>query len=105
MKAATEEVSTVLTPIPRDRIDPRLLAHLEPGEQVLWQGQPRQGSFFGPGVAATGVGLVMAGILLAFGLGGHVLTSDLRRLWAILAVLAGLIILARGWSRRAGLWS
>jgi hypothetical protein len=105
MKAATEEVSTGLTPIPRDRIDPRLLAHLEPGEQVLWQGQPRQGSFFGPGVAATGVGLVMAGILLAFGLGGHVLTSDLRRLWAILGVLAGLIVLARGWSRRAGLWS
>jgi hypothetical protein len=105
VKAASEEASTVLTPIPRDRINPRLLAHLEPGEQVLWQGQPRQGSFFGPGVAATGVGLVMAGILLAFGLGGHVLASDLRRLWAILGVLAGLIVLARGWSRRAGLWS
>jgi hypothetical protein len=95
----------VLTPIPRSRIDPRLLTHLEPGEQVLWQGQPQSSSFFGPGIVATGVGLIMVGALLAFGLGGHVLTSNMRQLSAILSVLAGLTILIRGWSRRAELWS
>ncbi len=95
----------MLTPVPPAEIDARLRRHLESGEQVLWQGRPKQGSFFGPNVIATGVGLVLVGALLALGLSGGILPAATRFPLAGASALAGLVILGTGWRRRAPLWA
>lgn len=94
----------MLTPISAAKIDARLRAHLAPDERVLWQDRPKPGSFFGPGVIASGLGLVLVGALLIFGLAGSVLTPEMRLGAAAASVLAGLVILGTGLKRRASRW-
>ena len=84
---------------------PGCIDHLAPGERVLWQGHPKPGSVFGPGVIAAGLGLVMVVALLIVGLAGSVLTPEMRFAAATASVLAGLVILDAGLRRRASLWS
>ncbi|PTW55684.1 hypothetical protein C8N35_1127 [Breoghania corrubedonensis] len=94
----------MLTPIPSAEIDIRLRRHLDPDERVLWQGRPKQGSFFGPGAVATGISLVLVGTLLSLGLSVGVLPAGARFPLAAACALAGLVILGTGWCRRAPLW-
>lgn len=58
MNDVAEELAPIATP------DPRLLPHLEPGEQVLWQGSPEFAGLF-----ATPKDFATLGTLVALGLG------------------------------------
>ena len=94
-----------LGPISSAAVDPRLAPHLESGETVLWQNQPRQGSFFGPGQILTSVGLIALGLILASGIVGPQLPELSRYVPAAAASGTGLFLLITNWNRRATLWA
>lgn len=97
--------------IPTSQIDPRIAAHLTPGEQVLWQGAPRKDAFFGPPQFAVSGALVAVGIALAAGLLDGVFpalagSSDaMRYLPALAAIVAAALIAQRDWMRRGPRWA
>lgn len=92
-------------PVSPKAVDPRLVPHLEPGETVLWQNQPKPGSFFGPPQIAGGLALIALGIVLASGLIGPQLPEASRYAPAAAAAGTGLLLLITRWSRRAALWT
>lgn len=94
-----------LDPISSASVNPRLQPHLEPGERVLWQNQPRQGSFFGPGQILTSVALIALGLILASGIVGPQLPELSRYVPAAAASGTGLLLLITNWNRRATLWA
>ena len=94
-----------LEPVNPAAVDPRLVPHLEPGETVLWQNQPKPGSFFGPSQIAGGLALIALGIALASGLIGPQLPDASRYAPAAAAAGTGLLLLITRWSRRAALWT
>jgi len=93
------------------QIDPRIATHLEPGEQVLWQGTPRRDTFFGTPQIATSAGLAVVGGALAAGLLDNVFpalasaTGAARYVPALAAFGASALILNNNWSRRGVLWA
>ena len=97
--------------IQTSEIDPRISAHLLPGEQVLWQGAPRKDTFFGPPQFAVFGGLVAVGVALAAGLLDGAFpalagSSDaMRYLPALAAIVDAALIAQRDWMRRGPLWS
>ena len=94
-----------LDPLNPAAVDPRLVPHLEPGETVLWQNQPKPGSFFGPPQIAGGLALIALGIALASGLISPQLPDASRYGPAAAAAGTGLLLLITRWSRRAALWT
>jgi hypothetical protein len=87
-------------PVSPAEINPRLVPHLEPGESVLWQNQPRPGSFFGPRQIAGGLSLIVLGISLASGVIAPQLPEASRYAPAAAAAGTGLLLLITRWSRR-----
>jgi hypothetical protein len=100
-----------LTPIPASDVDPRIAPHLETGEEVLWQGAPRQGTFLRPGIVLV-LGVAVAfGVLAPLGaldaylfVPGEPLSPE-RLLTGGIAVAAGLGLGAKLWTERDSLWA
>ncbi|MBA6411708.1 hypothetical protein H2508_01090 [Parahaliea sp. F7430] len=87
-----------------NKIDSRLGPHLEAGELVLWQNQPRAGSL--PKLSHTigALMLLLGGGLLASSIVAPNLSPVARYTPATVAMLLGSFLLFQGWRRRASLW-
>jgi len=99
-----------LEPMDKDRIDPRLVPHLQDGEAVLWQGAPAPNTFLTPSVVMTGLGLLLLGPALWFHFIDMLLPSmaaidgPARQVPAVASSLVGLGLLVQHWHRRGSLW-
>jgi hypothetical protein len=98
---------------PKD-VDPRIAPFLEPGETVLWQKQPKAGSFLGPPRILGALALIMLGILIATDATGLISDSGAmgpdvsplsRFVPAAVSAGLGLLLLINRWRSRAELWS
>jgi hypothetical protein len=94
----------LLRPVKPEQVDPRLAIHLAAGETVLWQNQPKSGSFFGPSQILGAFALIIGGILVATGMVGPALSNTSRYVPAAVAVALGIFFLISRWRNRAEFW-
>jgi len=97
--------------IPASQIDPRIAVHLEPGEQVLWQGAPYKEAFFGPAQWLTSAALALLWVAPVTGLLNETIpamataSSATRVIPGVAAIGAAGLTQHGSWSRRGELWS
>jgi hypothetical protein len=94
-----------LHPIPTAEVDPRIAQHLASSETVLWQGHPKEGTFFGPKQFVGAAVLVGFAIFLVIGGTGMLAPSKATYTLASVSVLGALVVLAQGWHSRAARWA
>ena len=97
-------METDLRPHAATEIDPRLAAHLQPGEVVLWQGQPKPVTFFGPKQILGALALIALGLVLASGLIDALPPGPTTYGPAAASVGVAALLLITRWNMRADLW-